>query len=91
MKITDKLEMANKLQECEKIKGQFQKQLSALESNYFKSGVIFLEIKTADFQHKGTEEFIEFDAVLMVEYIKKEIEKLQVKSNELIEKLSAVK
>lgn len=91
MIIINKLEIANELQECEKRKEQFQKQLNALKSHYLKSGVIFFELKTDDFQHKGVEEFIEFDTELMMEYITKEIEKLQMKSNQLVEKLAAVK
>lgn len=90
MKIISRLEIANELQACEKRKEQFQKQLKAIESHYFKSGDIFFQIETDDYEHKGIEEFIEFVPELMIEYIRKEIEKLQVKSNKLIEKLSLI-
>lgn len=90
MEITNKLEVVNKLQKCEEKKEQFQMQLKALESQYLKECTIVFQTDTGDFQHKGTKEPVEFNKVLMIEYIRKEIEELQKESNNLIAKLAFV-
>ena len=87
MEKINRLEIAENLSKIEKRKAQFEKQLLAMNSEYYKGATIKFKTDTKDFTDKGETEEIVFDSLLMTNYINSEINALQKISDSLIKQL----
>jgi hypothetical protein len=74
----DRLKIVQEIDNLERRKIAFENVLEDIENFYFKKGSLFFNLDSTNYNKKYNEVRIQFSNELMIDYLKKEIDELEI-------------